>query len=1612
MSTHSGSNDNRELLKQALREIRSLRSRLDAIEYARTEPIAVVGVGCRMPGGGDGSDAYWRLLRDGVDAVRRVPDARWSGGPIDAAEVEALGEIHGAFLDDIDAFDAAFFSISSREAVCMDPQQRILLEVAWEALESAGETRARVAGSKTGVFVGLHSQSSDYFWLQVGGGSESDVYTATGTAHSVVAGRLSYFLDARGPSVVVDTACSSSLVAAHLACQSLRTRESDLALAAGVNVRLTHHFLVAAGKMGAGSRSGRCRPFDDGADGIVFGEGCGVVVLKRLSDALASGDTIWAVIRGSAVNQDGCSAGLTAPNALAQQAVLREALRGAGVTPARIGYVEAHGTGTPLGDPIEMEALKAVVGGPRTSGLPCAVGAVKSNLGHLEGAAGIAGLIKVVLALKHAALPPNLHFERLNGHISFEGTPFFIPRELTPWPADGEARCAGVSSFGWSGTNAHLILEEAPSRAPEDDVAEKAMSLNGGPWFLPLSGHRPEALEALARAFRDALRAEEAAEKLPLRDLSYTASHRRTHHEHRLVVVGNSHEELAERLDAFTRGEARPGIAAGRVAAGRRRKVVFVFPGQGAQWAGMGCSLMDREPVFREAIERCAASFEPHVTWSLLDELRALPDVSRLDRVDVVQPVLFAMAVALSALWRSWGVEPDAVVGQSMGEIAGACVAGAMSLDDAARVVCLRSRLLRRIAGQGAMGLTELSFAEAADAVAPYAGRLSVAVSSSPRSTVLAGDPAALDALLASLRQREVFCRSIKVDYASHSAHVDPIREDLLRDLSGIVPRDAAIPVYSTVLDAVATGRELDAAYWVRNLRDPVLFSSSIQRLRAEGHDTFIEISPHPVVVTALEDNLRGAGEVSLILSSTHREQEERATLLEMLGKLHATGYPVDFRRLAPSGRCISLPAYPWQRERFWVPRSGTEGDATEQVHARTPASNTDRRSGTTESRTFDAWLLRLEWVRALPPPAPQPPPRPGSWMVFAAEGGLGREILDHLVRLGERPVLVVPGERFEVLDGAHGQCFSVRSEEPGDYRRLIDVALPEGAPPCRGVVHLWSASLPSLLAAQEDSGQDAPAAAERFGCLSVLHLVQALSRAELRDPPRLAIVTRGAQSVEVGEGCSVEAAPLWGLGRVIAHEHAEFGCLRIDLGTQETPGEADALLGEFFGAGREDQIALRKEGRSVARLARRASSAPAWFKEPRAGTGPFRGDATYLITGGLGGIGLRVAQWMVQQGVRHLVLVGRSAPSPAAEEALASMRHEGAEVVIERADVAYRDQLAAVFTRFRAAMPPLAGVFHAAAVLDDGILLQLDGERLRRVMAPKVDGAWNLHTLTAGEQLDLFVLFSSAASLLGSPGQANYSAANAFLDALAHHRRAQGLPGLSINWGPWAEIGLAAAHTARGERLSYRGVGSVTPEQGIQVLSGLLASPLAQVGVLPLNLRQWRQYYPKAASWPVFERLGAEAGGQAVGTLPNTLLVTLAAAPARERVSLLEAHLQTQIAQVLRVPSERIERETPLSTLGFDSLMGVELRNRIEASLGVTLPATIIWKFPTVAALGAHLAGKLTPEDATPPDARHEIAQTSAPAHPVGNPSVEALMTSVQALSEDDALTLLLGGP
>ncbi|WP_426749027.1 type I polyketide synthase [Myxococcus faecalis] len=1798
-------------MKRALLKLQEAQAQLDAHARERHEALAIVGMGCRFPGGASTPGRYWRLLLDGVDTVTEVPKERWDAEAFYHPEPDQPGKVycrHGAFLEDIDQFEPRFFGISPREAARMDPQHRLLLEVAWEALESAGRDPSSLRGSRTGVFIGMMGQ--DYTQLVTQSPELIDAHTGSGNGASVASGRLSYTFDFQGPSLTVDTACSSSLVAVHLALRSLRQREVDFALVGGVNLVLSPVATLIESRAHMLAVDGRCKAFDAAANGMGRGEGCGLLVLRRLSDALADKDPIVAVIRGSAVNQDGRTSGLTVPNGLAQRQVLAEALRDARVDAARVGYVEAHGTGTALGDPIELEALAAVYGDRATREQPLMVGSVKTNLGHLEGAAGIAGLMKAALCLANEAIPPHLHLRTPTPHVDWSRLFVEVPTARRDWRAEAP-RFAAVSSFGFSGTNAHVILESAPRL--EQAAVQATARL---PQLLTLSARTSGSLRRLAASFADALG---GAREDALAQVCHTARVSRSSLEERVAFVASTSEDLAAALRDFSRGESR---TTGAWVEGQRGpeapRVAWLFTGQGAQYVGMGRELFETEPGFRRDLLHYEEILRPHLDRPLTEVLFQ-GDAGALDETRYTQPAIVALELAVAGLLRSWGLHADAVLGHSVGEYAAAIFAGALTAEAGLPLVAERARLMQALPERGAMLALFTDEARVLRAVAGHE-RVSLAALNGPRNTVISGARESLDAIARELAAEGIESQRLKVSHAFHSPLMQPMLEAFARVVGGVRLQAPRVSLISN-LDGTEAGEGFTCPdYWVRHCREPVRFAEGLRTLLQRGVRAFLEVGPKPVLSNLARD--LAASESALWLETLHPRRSDRMGLLRAVSELYVRGATVDLARVDGARGRIALPTYPFERQRHWLdvpapwsrptrpavhPLLGERWDSvalregtavfSRELEARALPLLEDHRvfgkavvpaaafvemvasavaqvSGS-ESMTLEAVTLhqplilpesrtrvvqtlleeqgtagftctvmsredegrgeRSSWSTHLTcrvhAPGATPPPRvalearrqdcpspvdleafseairqrgldygpslrvlsslhrgPGAacsfseveargvgyrahpalldaclrtaaavtplspddalllpvaihrldlyqrlparlWtfasqraqagstehpttdMTLCAEDGsvvasltglsvrkAEREVLlrgldvdwqDWLYRVTWRPCasqgeLRPAGQHWVVFIGDEdvGDSLAALLEQRGARVTRVrkgpslDPARPDhfdhlfsqwhGAAP-HGLVYLW--------------GDDE----EGASCEGALHLVQALARVSWT--PRLMLITRGTQALSSdAHEPRIAQAPLWGLGQAVSTELPELRCLRVDLPGAPVNGEAEACLRAFALAEQEQQVAVRAEGLSVARLERARARAVTRKLE-------LSSDASYLVAGGLGGLGLRLAGWLADRGARHLILLGRHGPSAETQRKLDALTARGVHIRVALADLASRDELAAALAQLNDA-PPLRGLFHAAGVLRDGTLAHQTAERFREVLAPKVQGAWNLHALTAGMPLDFFVCFSSAASVLGTPGQSNYVAANAFLDALAQLRRAQGYPALTLNWGSWAETGMAARMGPASARSpAALGFGTIPVERGLEVLERLMGGANTSLGVFPIDWTRLAEQWPGLSRQAFFQGL---LGGAPMEPRAPSFRARLDAAAPNRRLELLRQHVAEQVARTLGLAeSERLSGGERLFDLGFDSLLAVELKNRLASSLGKSLRSTLVFDFPSVSGLVTHLAGELGLGEPTQ--------------RPLEGPTREdALTAEIQALSEQELTSLI----
>ncbi|WP_420836316.1 type I polyketide synthase [Amycolatopsis lexingtonensis] len=1436
-----------------------------ATESSSDEPIAIVGMSCRFPGGVTSPEDLWRLLDDGVDAIGEFPaDRGW--------DVEALydpepqpGKTYvraGGFLDGAADFDPGFFGISPREALAMDPQHRLLLEAAWEAFERAGIDPGTLRGSRTGVFAGL--MYHDYGPLLSDGADDVEGFLGVGNSGSVASGRIAYTFGLEGPAVTVDTACSSSLVGLHLAVQSLRSGECTMALAGGATVMATPGTFVEFSHQRGLSRDGRCKAFSADADGAGWAEGVGMLLVERLSDARRLGHPVLAVVRGTAVNQDGASNGLTAPNGPSQQRVIRAALANAGLRPSDVDVVEAHGTGTSLGDPIEADALLATYGQDRAH--PLLLGSVKSNIGHAQAAAGVAGVVKMVLALGHDTVPRTLHASTPTPHVDWSSGAIRLLAEPEPWPSTGRPRRAAVSSFGISGTNAHVILEAAP--AVEQAAVERVVP-PVVPWVF--SARSAEAVRAQAAL----------VDGDPL-DVGFSLVTTRALFEHRTVVLDG---------DAIT-GVARPG-----------RRVVFVFPGQGSQWTGMGRELLGSSPVFAARMAECAAALEPFVDWKLLDALDG-----DLERVDVVQPVLWAVMVSLAEVWRSYGVEPDAVVGHSQGEIAAAVVAGGLSLEDGARVVALRSKAILRLSGLGGMVSLAAPVERARELIAPWDGRISVAAVNGPSSVVVSGEASALDELLASA---DVRARRIAVDYASHSAQVEMLADELMSVLAEVKPRSGRIPFVSAVTGEVLDTAGLDAAYWYRNLREPVRFDQAIGGLLDSGHTAFVECSAHPVLTAGVEET---ADAREVVATGTLRRDDGGADrLARSLAEAFVAGVPVDWTVVfrGTGAARVELSTYPFRHRRFWPseaePRSanpvddrfwdaleradlselGVGEEQREALDSVLPVLSSWRRRSQ-EKSTVDGWRYRVTW-RPLRPAAAK---LTGRWLLVVPEDG---------------------ADPLETSLAAQGADVARLVVDPAADRATLAGLLGE---------HQDVTGVLSLLAAA--TGRHPAYPAVPLAHAATVTLVQALGDAGVEAP--LWVATRGALSTGPADpAVDPEQALVWGLGPVVGQEHpGRWGGL-IDL--PATGDAGDRVAAVLAAPAGEDQLAVRASGVLARRLAHATDGGTAKAWRPR---------GTVLVTGGTGALGAHVARWLARGGAEHVILTGRRGlDAPGAPELVAELERH-CRVTVSTVDLADRAALAALL-----ADVPLTAVVHTAAALDDALLEQLTLDQVEHVLRVKAEAAVNLHELTHDRDLDAFVLFSSFGGMFGAAGQGNYAPGNAFVDALARRRRAEGLPATAVVWGHWAAGGMATG--AVEERMLSRGVPAMDPDLAIAALQRVLDHDETSAVVVDID---WARVVAVSGTpSPLFREI------------PEVRRLVAEAAP--EAATDFLGVVRAQVAAVLGYDSGAdVDADRAFRDLGFDSVTAIELRNRLQAATGRRLPATLVFDYPNPEALARHLGG------------------------------------------------------
>ncbi|MBY8885298.1 SDR family NAD(P)-dependent oxidoreductase [Streptomyces sp. PTM05] len=1760
----------REYLRRATADLADARHRLADAEERAHEPIAVVGMGCRYPGGVTDPDGLWDLVDSGTDATSAFPAERgWDAEALYDPDPDTPGHTYsarGGFLDDPGAFDAPFFRMSPRGAQATDPQHRLMLETAWEAFERAGIDPATLRGSRTGVWAGL---MYEFYSAQHLGAipEELDGTLLISSTPSMLSGRVSYTFGLEGPSVTLDTACSSSLVAVHQAVRSLRDGECALALAGGVTVMAVPDIFLEFSRQRGLAPDGRVKPFSADADGTVWAEGCGVLLLERLSDAVRAGHPVHGVIRGTAVNQDGASNGQTAPSGPAQEKVIAQALADARLEARDIDAVEAHGTGTPLGDPIEANAILATYGKGRPQDRPLLLGSLKSNIGHAQAASGVGGMIKMMLAMRHGKLPRTINISAPTPRVDWSsGAVELLDRERE-WArrADGTRRAA-VSSFGISGTNAHVILEEPPAPAGSETSDDpRATVVNGTPdtpvnapaaWVLSARGDT--ALRGQARRLADRVSADRGLRPV---DVAYSLAATRSRFDDRAVVVGRDRGELLDRLTAFADGSDGASVITG-TASGTTRPAV-VFSGQGGQRLGMGRGLYEAFPVFAGAFDGVCGVVDGLLGRSLREVLWAVPGggaAGLVDETGFTQPGLFAFEVALFRLLGSWGVVPGVVAGHSVGEFAAACVAGLWDVGDAARLVVARGRLMQGLPSGGGMFAVAAGEGEVLGSLAGLEGRVAVAAVNSPVDVVISGEVEACRAVAEVWVSRGRRVSRLPVSHAFHSPLMEPMLEEFRAELGSVEFREPVV-AYEP---AVGGGRSWsDPEYWVDQVRGAVRFADLVGRLEASGTGVFVEVGPRAVLSGMVRSSLSPQS-TATVTATARRDTEEPMALLTALAQAHVAGAEVDWAAVAEGGRAVELPTYAFDHQRYWLTRSASRTDAADlgltglahpvlraavtmaggglvatgrlsatdlpwltdhavagrvvvpgaalldlvlrageragyaavadltfeapmllpstgaldvqvavdadgavRVHARTDADADWSRHASGTLAADAGGVDSCAWAAAWPPPGAEPVELHGAYERLADLGyeygpafrGLraawrsGGELFAEVAvpeaaeenGFGLHPVLLDSAFHPYVADGDSTElrlpfvfrgvrqvatgatALRLRLAATGTDRLSVEAVDDDGRLVLSAVeLTVRKVAAEALVASGGGSapagyGQvewtpvapepDADATWARLG-----HGVDALP--DYADPDALAAAGGGPDYVlidcdahEASRSGDVPAAvrgitayvlgllqraaadpalakarlvfradpdaprtgAVWGLVRAAQLEHPD----RFVLFTGDAPDPAThvpALLAGAVAAG-ETQLRARDGALLAPRIARRGVAATATARIPA--------DGTVLVTGGTGGLGALVARRLVERfGVRHLLLVSRSGPDAAGvPQLVAEIEASGATVRVESCDVADREALAALLDSVPADHP-LTGVVHAAGTLDDAPLGSLTPERLERVLRPKADAAWLLHELTLDQPLRFFILFSSIAGALGNAGQANYAAANTFLDALARHRAAAGLPALSIDWGLWKTAGMGAGLTPADEaRLARIGVAALTEQQGLDLFDAALADdgsgdPVVVASRWTLDGLRARAESGESVP-PVLRGMvrgvrkaapsRTTAGGPRAVTLGEAL-AGLTAADARHKVV---ETLRSHVAAVLAHGSaDSVAVDRAFIDLGFDSLTSVELRNRVNADTGLALPATLVFDHPTVSALADHLLAELAPQAPDPAQA------------------------------------------
>lgn len=1778
-------------------------------------------MGCRLPGKVTNPDEFWEMLLEGKDTITEIPKDRWSIEKNYDPELNKIGKTRakwGGFIEDIDKFDANFFGISPREASLLDPQQRLILEVTHEAMEDAGLVMEKLKGSQTGVFIGAFTLDWKLLQFSERNRLNIDSHSATGSMMTLISNRISYSFDLKGPSMSIDTACSSSLVALHLACQSIWQNESTMAIAGGVNVMIKPEYFIAESKAGMLSPTGHSKTYDNSADGYVRGEGAAVVILKPLSQAIDDNDYIHSVIRATGCNQDGQTSSITIPNGEAQEQLMRNVYEKAGIAPSEIQYVEAHGTGTPVGDPIEANAIGRVFSQGRSDEQKCYIGSVKTNIGHLEAAAGVAGLIKAIQCVKHGTIPKHLHVNEVNPNILFEELKLQIPIEATPWPETNGPRRAAINSFGFGGTNAHVIIEQYQPTKLSKEV-RKLMDKSEQPKkiLLPLSAKSDQALKAYIKDVRNRL--ETGNENETLSQVAYSIGRRRNHYLSRTAFVAQTKADLIKQMDGFLSNEEFPTL----LNLGMNLKPVFVFTGMGPQWWGMGQELYHNEPVFKRVVSEVDGIFKEKSGWSILEQMLKGESDSQMEETKISQPANFALQIGLLELWKSKGVYPAAVIGHSAGEAASAYASGMLSLEAAVEVIYARSRLQQLTSGEGRMMAVGLSEKDVLPYIKKYSQSISIAAINSPNSVTLVGDEISLKKVEQDLTVNETFCKYLQVKVPYHSHYMEIIKQELLESLKCLNVNQPTIPIYSTVTGEKCEEADFNSLYWWRNVREPVRFAKGCFEMLNDGYQAFLEIGPHSVLGSSIKECMTEYGVEGFTLASLRRNDQEIKFMESALVDFYTQGGLVDFEKLYPMDNLFKFPLYPWQKEKHWIEMGEAEIDflpsnanpilgqrinspqyiwenefnlnvlsfiedhqisgtvvfpgagyvdmalsAVKKIYGEechlsvkniefkkalflnketnilmrleynrdngqfhifsrpiqrkeifqweehaagyvVPMIEQNVKSlqldylkesicdaiakekcylhfenlgleyGTTFQgieqlwRSSDESLARIvvneQFIDQLPKFTTHPAildlcfqvmaaalpfnedskvympievgngnvyrpietemyvyakitenrdsyvlgdiylldesgniileikdckavslnsesetanrpqklyqmnwiekeflelteiEKEGVWLVFADVQGFGHRLAEVLKRSGHK--VKIAG--YTPMDLPVDYLI-----DPKDSNAYKDILLKSK---CENIVHTWSLDIVST----DELTIEGLIHAEALGVNSALLLLQAVYQEEVPSLGQNALwfITRGTQQInELDQTVEVGQSSLWGMARVIGHQefHHIFGGI-IDLSLSDM-GEEILVFKELMGKQKDNQIAIRQNKRFVARLELSENESYSEKMFPLS----FNADATYLITGGLGALGVETVRWMIQHGARRFILMGRS-PLPERKlwkdintfekpysrvQTIRELEQLGAMIHIAAVDISSEEEVRAYLDKFEEeGWPEIRGVIHSAGVANPQLMMDMNIDEFNQVLHPKIFGAWNLHQYFKNRPLEFFVLYSSVASLIVSPGQSNYSAGNAFLDALSHYRKLLDKPSLTVNWGPWGDIGMATQLDLN-KFFIERGLYPMSTNEGLRALQKAFSQNKPQVAVVGADWKRVIEYnYPVGVQPSFLESLCSQIDDTESNSGDNagTLIEQMEALLNREdQIELLSGYLTKMAAAVLRIEQGKINQTQPLTSWGLDSMMAIELKNIMEKECQVSVAVVELLKGINISNLSKMLYEKM----------------------------------------------------